>query len=119
MTKPEQNGLRKLAWHELQGCDDLELVDQLRAGNDDALAAIVDRYQRLVLSVALRIVKNEVEAEDVVQIVFVDIFKKMDQFDPNRGTLKVWLLQYAYSRSINHRQHLEQRKFYSRLDIDE
>ena len=76
----------------------------LKSGNHDAFAVIVDRYQRLVLSVALRIVKNECEAEDVVQTVFVDIFKKLGQFDASRGTLKMWLLQYAYSRSLNRRQ---------------
>jgi RNA polymerase sigma-70 factor (ECF subfamily) len=50
---------------------------------------IVDRYQRLVFSVALRIVKDEGEAEDVVQIVFTDIFKRAEQFDASRGTLKM------------------------------
>jgi len=89
------------------------------AGNDDALAVIVDRYQRLVLSVALRIVKNVNEAEDVVQSVFLDIFRKAGQFDSSRGTLKVWLLQYAYTRSINRRHYLEQRQFYSALEIED
>jgi RNA polymerase sigma-70 factor (ECF subfamily) len=91
----------------------------LMAGNDDALAVIVDRYQRLVLSVALRIVRNVNEAEDVVQSVFLDIFRKAEQFDPSRGTLKVWLLQYAYTRSINRRHYLEQRQFYSTLEIED
>src|ERR1700730_4947260 len=91
----------------------------LTAGNDDALAVIVDRYQRLVLSVALRIVRNVNEAEDVVQSVFLDIFRKVGQFDPSRGTLKVWLLQYAYTRSINRRHYLEQRQFYSTLEIED
>jgi RNA polymerase sigma-70 factor, ECF subfamily len=112
-------GSPKLSWNELQAAGDSELVRQLIAGNDDALAVIVDRYQRLVFSVALRIVKDEGEAEDVVQTVFVDIFKRAEQYDPSRGTLKVWLLQYAYSRSINRRHYLEQRQFYSQTDADE
>jgi RNA polymerase sigma-70 factor (ECF subfamily) len=91
----------------------------LLAGNHDALAVIVDRYQRLVLSVAIRIVRNVNEAEDVVQSVFLDIFRKAEQFDPSRGTLKVWLLQYAYTRSINRRHYLEQRRFYSTLEIED
>ena len=101
--------LRKegLSWTELQGVEDPELIRQLLSGNHDALAVIVDRYQRLVLSVALRIVKDEGEAEDVVQIVFTDIFKRAEQFDSSRGTLKMWLLQYAYSRSVNRRHYLE------------
>jgi RNA polymerase sigma-70 factor (ECF subfamily) len=79
--------------NELEGEEDGEQIRQLLVGNDDALAVIVDRYQRLVFSVALRIVKDEGEAEDVVQIVFTDIFKKVEQFDAARGTLKMWILQ--------------------------
>lgn len=109
----------RLTCNELQGEEDRELIRQLLVGNHDALAVIVDRYQRLVFSVALRIVKDEGEAEDVVQIVFTDIFKKVEQFDSARGTLKMWILQYAYSRSINRRHYLEQRQFYSHLDVDD
>ncbi|MBZ5627611.1 MAG: sigma-70 family RNA polymerase sigma factor [Acidobacteriia bacterium] len=110
---------RNLSWTELQQASDPDLVGRLMAGNHDAFAVIVDRYQRLVLSVALRIVKDEGEAEDVVQTVFLDIFNKLEQFDPARGTLKVWLLQYAYSRSINRRRYLEQRQFYSKLELSD
>jgi len=115
----DRSGSRRNSWIELQKLGDAELSTELKSGRDDAFAVIVDRYQRLVFSVALRIVKDEGEAEDLVQIVFADIYKKMEQFDPARGTLKVWLLQYAYSRSINRRQYLEQRQFYSRAEIDE
>lgn len=119
MSKSHDSPERNLSWNQLQEAGDPELVRQLKAGNDDALAVIVDRYQRLVLSVALRIVKNQCEAEDVVQTVFVDVFKNVEQFDPSRGTLKTWLLQYAYSRSINRRRYLEHRQFYSQSALDE
>jgi len=111
--------MRALPWTQLQDEDDCALMQQLVAGNDDALAVIVDRYQRLVLSVALRIVKDVSEAEEVAQTVFLNIFRNAGKFDPVRGTLKVWLLQYAYTRSINRRHYLEQRQFYSALEVDE
>lgn len=116
---PGRDKRRTLSWDELRRADDPELILQLLAGNDDALAVIVDRYQRLVFSVALRIIKNECEAEDVVQNVFLDIFRKAGQFDAARGTLKMWILQYAYTRSINRHHYLEQRYFYSQIEIDE
>src|SRR5215472_8950967 len=72
----------RLAWRALQDASDPELIAQLCSGNSDALAMIVDRYRRLVFSVALRIVKNECEAEDVVQSVFLEIYHKAAQFDP-------------------------------------
>lgn len=107
------------SWAQLQEADDLELVRHLLNGNDDAGAVIFDRYQRLVFSVAIRIVRDEAEAEEVVQIVFLDIFRRVEKFDPSRGTLKMWVLQYAYSRSVNRRHHLENRQFYTRLDFEE
>jgi RNA polymerase sigma-70 factor (ECF subfamily) len=76
------------SWAELQEASDAELLRRLMSGEDDAFAVIVDRYQRLVFSVAVRIVKDEGEAEDVVQTVFLEIFRKAEQFDPRRGTLK-------------------------------
>jgi RNA polymerase sigma-70 factor, ECF subfamily len=113
------NGARLLEWSELQQASDNDLLHQLTLGNDDAFAIIVDRYQRLIYSVAYKLVKDEGEAEDVVQIVFLDVFRKKGLFDPSKGTLKMWLLQYAYTRSINRRYHLQHRYFYSRLNVEE
>lgn len=109
----------KLGWNELQSADDAVLMEQLKSGNDDAFAVIVDRYRRLVFSVAIRIVKNESEAEEVAQAVLMEVYRKVEQFSASRGTLKMWLLQYAYSRSINRRHYLEERQFYSKIDLEE
>ena len=111
--------IRPLPWDELKKASDNELLEQLMLGNDDAFAVIVGRYQRLIYSVAYRYVKDQGEAEDVVQIVFLDVFRKKGLFDPSKGTLKMWLLQYAYTRSINRHYHLQHRHFYSRLNVEE
>src|SRR5271163_5171741 len=103
----------------LEGSSDEQLMVHLQAGHHDALAVMVDRYQRLVWSVAKRIVHDGGEAEDVVQIVFLELFKKVDLFDPQRGTLKVWLLQLAYTKSINRRYHLQRRRFYDQAEVTE
>jgi RNA polymerase sigma-70 factor, ECF subfamily len=103
----------------LQKSTDEELMIHLRSGHHDALAVIVDRYQRLVWSVAKRIVHDSGEAEDVVQIVFLDLFRKVELFDPQRGTLKVWLLQLAYTKGINRRYHLQRRQFYDQSEVEE
>jgi RNA polymerase sigma-70 factor (ECF subfamily) len=84
----------------------------LQAGAPDALAVLFDRYHRLVFSIALRIVRDEGEAEDVLQTVFLDIFRSAAQFDPSRGTTKVWLLQYAYHRALSRKRYLNTRSFY-------
>src|SRR5262245_11829038 len=87
--------------HELPRLDDEGLMAALQAGAHDALAILFDRYHRLVFSIALRIVRDEGEAEDVTQIVFLDVFRAAAQFDGSKGTCKVWLLQYAYHRAIS------------------
>jgi RNA polymerase sigma-70 factor, ECF subfamily len=91
---------------------DEQVMAHVQAGHDDALAILFDRYHRLVVSIAYKILRDLGEAEDVTQLVFLDVFKVAAQFDPSRGTTKTWLLQYAYHRSMNRRKYLKIRKFY-------
>jgi RNA polymerase sigma-70 factor (ECF subfamily) len=91
----------------------------LRGGCNDALAVLFDRYYRLVLSIALKIVRDPGQAEDVMQTVFLEMFRSAAQFDPVKGTTKVWILQYTYHRAINRKQHLNARKFYGQTDLEE
>jgi len=104
---------------ELKRLSDESLMTHLQAGHADVLAIIFDRYYRLILSVAMKILRDVGEAEDLMQTVFLEIFKSAAQFDPSRGTLKVWILQYAYHRGMNRRQHLNIRNFYKNSDIAE
>jgi RNA polymerase sigma-70 factor (ECF subfamily) len=103
---------------ELKVLGDAELMGHLRAGCNDALSILFDRYHRLVLSIALKIVRDPGEAEDVMQTVFLEIFRSVAQFDPAKGTTKVWILQYAYHRAINRRQHLSARNFYNQTNLE-
>ena len=91
----------------------------LQAGQTDALAVLFDRYQKLVLSIALKIVRDPGEAEDVTQTVFLDVYRAVAQFDPGKGNTKVWLMQYAYHRAISRRQHLQGREFYKNTELVE
>src|SRR5271154_938777 len=103
----------------LKVLSDGELMAHLQSGCNDALAVLFDRYHRLVLSIALRIVRDPGEAEDVTQSVFLEIFRSVAQFDPAKGTTKVWILQYAYHRAINRRQYLNARRFYDQTNANE
>jgi RNA polymerase sigma-70 factor (ECF subfamily) len=103
----------------LKVLSDAELMAHLQSGCNNALAVLFDRYHRLVLSIALKIVRDPGEAEDVMQSVFLEIFRSVAQFDPAKGTTKVWILQYAYHRAINRRQHLNVRKFYDQTSMDD
>jgi RNA polymerase sigma-70 factor (ECF subfamily) len=98
---------------------DEELMLQVQQGDGDAFAVLFDRYNRLVLTVALRIVQDAGEAQEVTQNVFFEFYRAAGRFDPAKGTPKVWLLQFAYHRSINRRNYLLLRQFYNRPDLEE
>src|SRR5678815_2318322 len=98
---------------------DEEVMEQLGAGNPDALPILFDRFHRLVLKIALRILRDAGEAEDVMQEIFLEIFNKAGQFDATKGSTKTWILQYAYHRSLSRRQYLALRKFYDRSQTNE
>jgi len=104
---------------QLQRLSDEQLMICLQKGHSDALAVLFDRYQKLILSIALKIVRDAGEAEDVTQTVFLDVYRAVAQFDPGKGNTKVWLMQYAYHRAINRRQHLQSREFYKNTELEE
>jgi RNA polymerase sigma-70 factor (ECF subfamily) len=103
----------------LQILSDEDLMAALRMGCNDALAVLFERHSALVFRIARAILHEDGEAEETVQKVFLDIFRAVNQFNPDRGTFKTWLLQYAYHRSIDRRQHLQANRFYSRDELDE
>ena len=108
-TPTEQSPLR---YSGLASLSDEDLMVHLRGGQYDALAVLFDRYHRLVLNIALRILRDAGEAEDLMQSVFLEILRCAAQFDAAKGTTKVWILQYAYHRSFNRRQYLNLRGIY-------
>lgn len=71
---------------------DASAMARIVAGDEAALAELYDRHAPFVFGVALKIVKNEVEAEDVVHDAFVAIATRADQFRPERGSVAAWLV---------------------------
>lgn len=110
-----ENGL---GWTGLNELGDADLLARLVDGEHSALAVLFDRYHRLVFSVAVRILRDQAEAEDVVQIVFLNIFQSATNFDPRKGTLRVWLLQYAYHRALNRKRNLSAQRVNLWDDLD-
>jgi RNA polymerase sigma-70 factor, ECF subfamily len=113
------NGGDLLSYADLFLLSDERVMQEVRGGNADAFAVVFKRYHRLVHVVALRILRDAAEAEDVTQTVFLEIFRNAVQFDSARGALKVWLLQYAYSRSTNRLNYLLVRRLGNHTDASE
>jgi RNA polymerase sigma-70 factor (ECF subfamily) len=102
-----------LGYAQLLRLSDEEVMQHLAAGHDDALAALYDRYHRLVFAVALKILRDKGEAEDVSQEVFVKLYRTVAQFDAAKGKTRMWILQFAYQLSLNRRRYLKLRSFYA------
>jgi RNA polymerase sigma-70 factor (ECF subfamily) len=89
--QPEQPG---------HGLSDEELIDQLVAGQDEALGTLHDRYAALVFGIAARSL-GRATAEEVVQDVFLAVWRKASTFDPDKGAFRPWLLRIAHNRVLN------------------
>jgi RNA polymerase sigma-70 factor (ECF subfamily) len=90
----------------LRLCSDEQLMDDLQIGEYDALTVLFERHSPLVFRAARRILRDDGHAEDVVQQVFIEVFRSAHQFDPLKGAFKSWLLMFAYHRAFNLRRRL-------------
>jgi RNA polymerase sigma-70 factor, ECF subfamily len=80
---------------------DVDLLARIRRGEDAAMAALYDRYSRVVYSVALRVLRDASMAEDVLQEIFMQVWRSPDSFMATKGSLGGWLAVVARNRSID------------------
>jgi RNA polymerase sigma-70 factor (ECF subfamily) len=81
--------------------DDTELLEAVAQGSQDAMAAVFDRYSKLVFCVALRVLREPGLAEDVMQEVLLMVWKRPQSFVAQRGNLSAWLSVVARNRAID------------------
>lgn len=84
----------------------------------EALALLFRRYSRLVRGVALRILRDASEADDLLQDIFLFVHRKAPIFDPHKCSVRSWIVQMTYQRAIDRRRYLNSRHFYTQLDLD-
>jgi RNA polymerase sigma-70 factor (ECF subfamily) len=93
---------RDLASARLQPANvDRSLIGEISNGREDAMAELYQRYSSLVYSVALRVLGDTAAAEDVLQEVFMQLWRNPAAFDANRGSLGAWLAVIARNRAID------------------
>ena len=79
---------------------DEELMRQVAQGSAEALGLLHRRFSRVILGLAVRTV-DRAAAEDLVQEVFLAVWRNADRFDPERGSVRAWILQIAHFRLLN------------------
>ena len=81
--------------------DDASLLAQVQRGDEQAMAALFDRYSKIVYSVALRVLRDPAAAEDVLQEIFMQVWRNPTSFIATRGSLGGWLAVVSRNRSID------------------
>ncbi|HEX5832748.1 MAG TPA: sigma-70 family RNA polymerase sigma factor [Pyrinomonadaceae bacterium] len=81
--------------------NDVELLRAVAARDEAALAQLYDRYRVILFGLLMRILNNREDAEDVLQEVFLQVWRRAADFDENRGRPFTWLVTLARSRGID------------------
>jgi RNA polymerase sigma-70 factor (ECF subfamily) len=81
--------------------DEAALIARIRSGDDSAMGDLYDRYSGVVYGVALRVLGDTTAAEDVMQEVFLQLWRNPQAFRPERGSLAPWLAVIARNRAID------------------
>jgi RNA polymerase sigma-70 factor (ECF subfamily) len=84
--------------------EDAALVAAMAAGDRSALAALYERHASLLLGLALKIVRERREAEDLLHDVFLEAWRSAKDFDPKRGRVRTWLAIRMRSRALDHQK---------------
>src|SRR5262245_10608582 len=92
------NGTRRMP--SIQDVSDAELMAQVATGSADALGALHRRFARALLGLATHTL-DRAAAEDLVQEVFMVVWRNAGRFDPGRGTVRAWVFQIAHFRLLN------------------
>ena len=88
----------------------MELLHAIAGGDEQALASLYDRYRVILFSLVLRILHSRDDAEDVLQELFLQVWKRASDFDETRGRPFTWLVTLARSRAIDRLRSLDARE---------
>jgi len=80
---------------------DRQLIDQVKQGDKTAFKEIYSRFSQVVYNLALRMLRDKEDAEEVVQEIFLQVWNKAYSYDSERGAVSTWILNIARSRSID------------------
>src|SRR5689334_14457666 len=80
---------------------DLALIERVAHRDESAVGELYDRHARVLFAVVCRIVRDEGEAEDILQETLLRVWQKADTYDAVLGTPAAWLIRIARNRAID------------------
>ena len=96
--------------------DDQILINQIKDGNTHAFGQLVDQYKDLVFTLALRMLKNREEAEEVAQDTFIKTYKSLHRFKGD-SKFSTWIYRVAYNTCLDRIK--KNRKYLNDVEINE
>lgn len=97
---------------------DEAIMVRVREGDSDALTLLFSRFALLVRVVSIRILRDEAEAEDLVQELFLFIHRRAGVYDSSKSTARSWIVQMTYRRAISRWRYLNARGHYKNAELD-
>ena len=92
-----------------EAADDAALVGLIAAGDSNALESLYDRYAMIIFRMAMRILKNREQAEEVVQEVFWRVWRRSASFESDRGRVPQWLFGITHNLCIDELRRMRSR----------
>ena len=93
----------------------MDSTQKWQSGDIDAFEALFQQYHKLVFKTAYLVLGNKDEAEDVLQEVFIAVWKSRSTFDPTKGKLTTWLHRITINQCVNRKR----RKQVAILSVEE
>jgi RNA polymerase sigma-70 factor (ECF subfamily) len=88
----------------------ISLIQRIGAQNRDAFSQFYDRYSPIVYSLALRMLRVQLDAEDLLQEVFLQVWRQATAYSAERGSPEAWLINIARSRAIDRLRAIRRRE---------
>jgi RNA polymerase sigma-70 factor, ECF subfamily len=93
-----------------QRVPDSALIERIMAGEEGALSALYDRYAGMLFAMLVRILKDTSAAEEVLQDLFLQLWRGASRFDASRGSLPAWLLVIGRNRALSRLRRRDRRE---------
>jgi len=103
---------------EVSEITDESIMIRVQQGDSDALGSLFGRYAGLVRGVSIRILRDEAEADDLVQELFLFVHREARVYDISKSTVRSWIVQMTYRRAISRWRYLNARGHYKNGRLD-